>query len=154
MKLATLCYVIDNEKKQTLMLHRVKKENDMHKGKWNGLGGKLEKGETPEECVIREVKEESGLIIKNPRMHGFITFPFFDGTNDWYVFLFTANDYSGKLIDSREGNLEWIPNKKVISLDLWGGDKIFLKWLYEEKFFSAKFVYKDGKLISHSVNFY
>ncbi len=154
MKLATLCYVIDNEKKQTLMLHRVKKENDMHKGKWNGLGGKLEKGETPEECVIREVKEESGLIIKKPRMHGFITFPLFDGTNDWYVFLFTASNYSGKLIDSREGNLQWVPNKKVSTLDLWEGDKIFLKWLYEEKFFSAKFVYKDGKLISHSVNFY
>ena len=154
MKLATLCYVIDRKKKQTLMLHRVKKENDMHEGKWNGLGGKLENGETPEECVIREVKEESGLTIKNPRMHGFITFPLFDGTNDWYVFLFTADNYSGKLIDSREGNLEWIPNKKVSSLNLWEGDKIFLDWLYQEKFFSAKFVYKKGKLISHSVNFY
>ncbi len=154
MKLATLCYVIDRKKKQTLMLHRVKKENDMHEGKWNGLGGKLENGETPEECVIREVKEESGLTIKNPRMHGFITFPLFDGTNDWYVFLFTAENYSGKLIDSREGNLEWIPNKKVSSLNLWEGDKIFLDWLYQEKFFSAKFVYKKGKLISHSVNFY
>lgn len=154
MKLATLCYVINNEKKQTLMLHRVKKENDMHEGKWNGLGGKLEKGETPEECVIREVKEESGLIIKSPRMHGFITFPLFDRTNDWYVFLFTADNFSGKLIDSREGNLEWIPNKKVSSLNLWEGDKIFLDWLYQGKFFSAKFVYKEGKLISHSVNFY
>ena len=154
MKLATLCYVIDNEKKQTLMLHRVKKENDMHEGKWNGLGGKLEKGETPEECVIREVKEESGLTIKKPHMHGFITFPLFDGTNDWYVFLFTADNYSGKLIDSHEGNLEWIPNKKVRSLNLWEGDKIFLEWLYEKKFFSAKFVYQKGKLISHSVNFY
>ena len=71
MKLATLCYVIDKKHNKTLMLHRVKKENDFHEGKWNGLGGKLEEGETPEECVIREVKEESGLIISQPRMRGF-----------------------------------------------------------------------------------
>ena len=74
---------------QTLMLHRVKKENDMHEGKWNGLGGKLEAGETPEECVIREVKEESGLNIFNPKLHGFIAFPAFDEIQDWFVFIFS-----------------------------------------------------------------
>ncbi|MAI88720.1 MAG: DNA mismatch repair protein MutT, partial [Candidatus Marinimicrobia bacterium] len=75
MKIGTLCYITDSEK--TLMLHRVKKENDMHEGKWNGLGGKLEAGESPEECVIREVYEESGLTIKNPKLKGIITFPKF-----------------------------------------------------------------------------
>ncbi|HUX61939.1 MAG TPA: 8-oxo-dGTP diphosphatase [Ignavibacteriaceae bacterium] len=154
MKLATLCYVIDRMKKSTLMLHRVKKENDVHEGKWNGLGGKLEIGETPEDCVIREVKEESGLTITNPKLHGFITFPLFDGVDDWYVFVFTAENFSGELIDSAEGILEWIPNEGVTSLNLWDGDAIFLNWLKEDKFFSAKFVYEKGKLKSHLVSFY
>ncbi len=154
MKLATLCYVIDRMKNSTLMLHRVKKENDVHEGKWNGLGGKLEIGETPEDCVIREVKEESGLTIINPKLHGFITFPLFDGVDDWYVFVFTAENFSGELIDSAEGILEWIPNEGVTSLNLWDGDAIFLNWLKEDKFFSAKFVYEKGKLKSHLVSFY
>lgn len=154
MKLATLCYVIDKKKKKTLMIHRVKKENDYHKGKWNGLGGKFNEGESPEECVIREVKEESGLSIKDPCLHGFITFPEFDGVHDWYVFIFTAHIYTGKLIDSNEGDLEWIPNESLSSLNLWDGDKIFIDWLFQEKFFSAKFVYKDGKFKDYSVSFY
>ncbi|QQS36057.1 MAG: 8-oxo-dGTP diphosphatase [Ignavibacteriales bacterium] len=154
MKLATLCYVIDKKQNKTLMIHRVKKENDYHEGKWNGLGGKLEKTESPEDCVIREVKEESGLTIESPRMHGFITFPLFDGKHDWYVFIFTAENYSGELIDSSEGNLEWIPNDKVTSLNLWDGDKIFLEWLYQEKFFSAKFNYENGNYKNHIVSFY
>lgn len=152
MQLATLCYIIDNDK--TLMLHRIKKKNDVHEGKWNGLGGKFEHGESPEECVIREVKEESGLLIKNPKLHGFITFPMFDGKKDWYVFLFTAHEFEGNLIDSHEGRLEWIPNKKLLDLNLWEGDRIFLPWLFQDKFFSAKFVYENGKLKSHKVIFY
>lgn len=154
MKLATLCYVIDKDHKKTLMLHRIKKENDYHEGKWNGLGGKLEETETPEECVIREVKEESGLTISSPRLHGFITFPLFDGKDDWYVFIFTADKFEGQLIDSSEGRLEWIPNNKVTQLNLWDGDAIFLKWLNQEKFFSAKFNYENGKYIDHQVFFY
>ena len=154
MKLATLCYVIDKDHKKTLMLHRIKKENDYHEGKWNGLGGKLEETETPEECVIREVKEESGLTISSPRLHGFITFPLFDGKDDWYVFIFTADKFEGQLIDSSEGRLEWIPNNKVTQLNLWDGDAIFLKWLNQEKFFSANFNYENGKYIDHQVFFY
>ena len=92
MKIGTLCYIKKNNK--TLMLHRVKKENDMHKNKWNGLGGKLIPGESPEECVIREIKEESGLNIKTPSLKGIITFPKFDNIEDWLVFVFTANQYS------------------------------------------------------------
>ena len=152
MQLATLCYVMDQNK--TLMLFRNKKKNDVHEGKWNGLGGKFEQGESPEECVIREVKEESGLLIKNPKLRGFITFPMFDGKKDWYVFLFTAPEFEGKLIDSHEGSLGWIPNENLLDLNLWDGDRIFIPWLFEDKFFSAKFVYENGKFIRHSVEFY
>jgi 8-oxo-dGTP diphosphatase len=153
-KLATLCYIMDRDKKVTLMLHRITKENDFHKGKWNGLGGKFDQSETPEECVIREIFEESGLIISSPRLHGIITFPLFDGKDDWYVFLFTADKFKGELINSNEGHLEWIPNDRVLSLNLWEGDKIFLPWLLNEKLFSAKFVYENKKLIDYSVIFY
>ena len=154
MKLATLCYVQDKKTNSTLMIHRVKKENDYHHGKWNGLGGKFEFGESPEECALREVKEESGLNAKSITMKGFITFPIFDGIEDWHVFLFVINDYDGELIDSNEGNLEWIPNEKLTEINLWDGDKIFIPWLFEDKFFSAKFVYIDGRYISHTVHFY
>lgn len=152
MQLATLCYLMKDNK--TLMLFRNKKPNDVHEGKWNGLGGKFEKGETPEECVIREVKEESGLLIKNPKLHGIITFPMFDGKKDWYVFMFTVKDFEGELIDSNEGKLEWIENEKLLDLNLWEGDKIFIPWLFQEKYFSAKFIYENKKLISHNVSFY
>ena len=152
MQLATLCYIKKNN--QTLMLHRVKKENDRHKGKWNGLGGKFEAGETPEECVIREVKEESGLDIINPKLHGFISFPAFDEIQDWFVFLFSSSDFSGEIIDSDEGNLHWVDDENLTSLNLWEGDKIFMDWLKRDDFFSAKFIYKNKKLVSHSVNFY
>jgi 8-oxo-dGTP diphosphatase len=140
---------------KTLMLHRVKKENDMHEGKWNGLGGKLEPGESPEECVVREVEEESGLIIRDPMMKGIITFPAFDGVDDWYVFLFTATQFEGTLMESSpEGNLEWIKSEKVYELELWEGDKIFLNWMEDDRFFSAKFVYEEENLVAHDVIFY
>jgi 8-oxo-dGTP diphosphatase len=154
MKLATLCYVIDKKTQSTLMIHRVKKKNDYHEGKWNGLGGKFEQGESPEECAIREIEEESGLKVKSVEMKGFISFPMFDGKDDWYVFLFTADDFEGALIDSPEGNLEWIANKNLTKINLWDGDKIFIPWLYQDKFFSAKFNYENGKYISHKVFFY
>ena len=126
MKLATLCYVTDKKTNSTLMLHRVKKENDYHEGKWNGLGGKFELGESP----------------------------LFDGKDDWYVFLFTSDDFTGELIDSPEGNLAWIKNEKLTELNLWDGDKIFIPWLFKDGFFSAKFNYKNGKYVNHDVSFY
>jgi 8-oxo-dGTP diphosphatase len=152
MKLGTLCYIKKNNK--TLMLHRIKKDKDMHKNKWNGLGGKFEPGESPNECVIREVMEESGLIITNPKLKGIITFPAFDGIDDWYVFVFIANEFSGELIDSNEGKLEWINDDKLLDLNLWEGDKVFLKWLDKDEFFSAKFIYDKGRLIDYKVVFY
>ncbi len=152
MKLATLCYV--KKGSTTLMIHRVKKKNDFHEGKWNGLGGKFELGESPEDCVIREIKEEAGLEIIDPKMHGFITFPMFDGKDDWYVFLFTADKFTGELIDSSEGKLAWIEDEKLLDLNLWDGDRIFIPWLFGNKFFSAKFNYFNGKFIDYSVNFH
>jgi 8-oxo-dGTP diphosphatase len=154
MKLATLCYVIDKKSDSTLMIYRNKKKNDYHEGKWNGLGGKFEPGESPEECAIREIEEESGLKVKSVIMKGFITFPLFDGIEDWYVFVFTASDFSGELIDSPEGQLKWIPNGNLTEINLWDGDKIFIPWLFKDKFFSAKFNYKDGKFVDHVVCFY
>lgn len=152
MKLATLCYVMHDNK--TLMLYRNKKENDYHQGKWNGLGGKFEQGETPEECAVREIREESGLIVKDPNLKGIITFPMFDGKDDWYVFIFTFSGYEGELIDSNEGDLSWIDDDKLTDLNLWEGDSKFIPWLYQDKFFSAKFVYEDGRYIDHKVNFH
>ncbi len=154
MKLATLCYVKDEKQGRTLMMHRIKKENDMHEGKWNGLGGKFEPGETPEECVIREVLEESGLHITNPRLEGFITFPAFDNIEDWYVFVFTATEFTGDLIESHEGELHWISDDKLYDLHLWEGDTIFMRWLGSGKIFSAKFEYDKGEFAGHSVVFY
>ena len=152
MKLATLCYIQKDGK--TLMLYRNKKENDYHEGKWNGLGGKFEPGESPEECAVREIEEESGLIVKNIKMKGFITFPMFDGKEDWYVFAFVIDEFEGELIDSPEGQLEWIPNDKLKELNLWDGDQIFIPWLFQEEFFSAKFNYGNGKFLDYTVEFY
>ena len=152
MKLATLLYVMKDDK--TLMLYRNKRKKDYHEGKWNGLGGKFELGESPEECAIRELEEESGLIAKNLIFKGHLTFPMFDGVDDWYVFVFIVDKFEGELIDSEEGELRWIPNKELKDLNLWEGDQIFIDWLFDNKFFSAKFIYDKGKFIDYEVVFY
>jgi len=136
------------------MVHRVRKANDMHQGKWNGLGGKLDPGETPEECVLREIYEESGLKVRNPRLKGLLTFPYFANDEDWYAFIFVCEDFEGELIESPEGDLQWIPDRDLPSLNLWEGDRIFLPWLDRPGFFSGKFVYQEGRLVSHEVVFY
>jgi 8-oxo-dGTP diphosphatase len=151
MILATLCYL--KQDGCTLMLHRIKKPNDIHEGKWNGLGGKFEAGETPEECVRREVQEESGLVIQNPHLHGLLMFPKFKG-QDWYVFVFTATEFSGELIDSPEGNLEWIPDEQIPDLHLWDSDHIFMPWIRAGKFFSAKFEYVEEEMRGYDVVFH
>lgn len=151
MILATLCYV--KRDGCTLMVHRNKKVNDIHEGKWNGLGGKLEAGETPEECAIREVLEESGLSIHNLKLCGLLMFPKFKG-NDWYVFVFTATEFSGELIDSPEGRLEWIPDAGILDLNLWESDHFFMPWIREGKFFSAKFEYDGDNMCEYNVVFH
>jgi len=152
LKLATLVYV--KRPGQTLMLHRVKRPQDMHRGKWNGLGGKLEAGETPEACAVREVYEESGLAIRAPELRGFLTFPAFRPEEDWYCFVFVAHHFTGELIDSAEGVLAWIDDDRLLELPLWPGDRIFLPWLDQPRFFSGKFVYIDGALTEHDVVFH
>jgi 8-oxo-dGTP diphosphatase len=151
MILATLCYL--KRAGQTLMLYRNKKSNDIHEGKWNGLGGKFEAGESPEMCIRREVREETGLFIHDPRLHGLLIFINFKG-NDWYVFVFSATDFEGNLIDSPEGRLEWIDNDKLLDLPLWPSDAIFLPWLEKDKFFSARFLYAGDSMLEYEVSFH
>ena len=153
MRLSTLCYL--QKDKQTLMLHRVKKKNDIHQDKWNGVGGKMEIGEMPEECACREIKEETGLQNGLLSFRGVITFPHFADGDDWYVFIFIGTDFKGQLINSLEGNLKWIDNENLLKLNLWEGDKVFLPWILDKKpFFSAKFCYEGKKFIDYEVIFY
>ena len=152
MILATLCYIKNNGK--TLMVHRNKKPNDIHEGKWNGLGGKVEAGETPEMCIRREVQEEAGLVIHKPHLHGLLLFTNFKG-DDWYVFVFTANEFDGELSESSpEGKLEWVDDARLTSLNLWESDHIFLPWLEDVKFFSARFDYTSGSMGEYEVVFH
>lgn len=146
----TLCY-IENEGKY-LMLHRVKKVNDLNQDKWIGIGGKFEDKESPEECMKREALEETGLTLIDPEYRGLLTFV----SDKWpteYIHLFYSDKFSGELINCDEGNLEWVPIEDVYSLPLWQGDKIFLK-LIEEKipFFSLKLQYEGEVLINATLN--
>lgn len=150
--MATLCYIRHDGK--TLMLHRNKKKDDLHRDNWNGLGGKFLPGETPEECLFREIKEESGLIIRSPQLNGFLTFPSFSKGEDWYVFVFVAREFEGTLIESHEGQLEWIPDDVLLHLNLWEGDRFFLPLLEQGIFFSGKFYYQNGKLLQHQLMLY
>ncbi|MFZ5801576.1 MAG: NUDIX hydrolase [Candidatus Omnitrophota bacterium] len=150
--LSTLCYIRRHGK--TLMLFRGKRRGDVHRGKWNGLGGKFRRGETPEACVMREVFEESGLRIKAPKLRGVMTFPSFQAGQDWIVFLFTTGRFSGRMRPCPEGELAWVPDRRLFRLPLWEGDRYFLAWIRKPVFFSAKFVYRRGKLKSHQVAFY
>lgn len=153
MKLAVLCYV--EHEGRVLMLHRNKRQTDYHLGKWNGLGGKFLAGESPEACLVREVREESGLELSEFKLRGIITFPLFDGHEDWYTFIYTARTDRFEVIDPDEGTLEWVPRDQVFHLNLWEGDRIFLDWVFNRTtFFSAVFRYQEGKFQSHEVVFY
>ena len=149
MKLATLAYIKNDG--YTLMLHKAK---GYQEGKWNGLGGKFEAGESPEDCMKREVLEESGLNVQEAILKGFITFPDFDGQDDWYCFVFVVTKFSGELKASNEGQLHWIADDQVANLNLWPGDRIFLPWINQDRFFSAKFNYENGEFKDHQVIFY
>ena len=153
MKLATLCYIKKDGK--TLMLHRTKKENDIHEGKWVGVGGKIEKGEAPEECAVREVFEETGLKAEELKLRGLLTFPDFNNSEDWYGYLYVVEKFSGEIIESPEGDLKWVEDSKLFELDMWEGDELFMRWMLEDRMFSAKFVYDENeKMKDYSVTFY
>ena len=149
MKLTTLCY-IENDHGEYLMLHRTKKQNDLNAGKWIGVGGKFEADETPEECLLREVYEETGLTLTRYRFRGIVTFL----SNEWegeYMHLFTADKYEGTLCDCNEGELAWVPKNDVLKLNLWEGDHIFLRELLKnDRFFSLKLSYTGDMLTDSS----
>jgi 8-oxo-dGTP diphosphatase len=145
MKLTSLCYIQRGD--QYLMLHRTVKENDCNHDKWIGVGGKFEPGESPHECVCREALEETGLTLVSPRLRGVITFL----SDEWegeYMFLFTCDHFAGEVGACDEGVLEWIDKKALYDLQLWEGDKIFLRLLEEDyPFFSLKLRYQGDSLV-------
>ena len=145
-KLSTLCYIEQDGK--YLMLHRTVKENDINKDKWIGIGGKFERGESPEDCILRETKEETGLTLTSYRLRGVLTFMYNDDDAEMeYIFLYTADGFTGELADCNEGTLEWVPKTEIDSLNLWEGDRIFHRLLDEEApFFSLKLRYQDDLL--------
>ena len=144
MLLTTLCYIEKGD--QYLMLHRVKKEHDINKDKWIGVGGKFEDKESPEDCLFREVREETGLTLTSWKFRGIITFVT-DRYETEFMHLYTADDWEGEMIECNEGNLEWLDKKKVFNLKVWEGDKIFFRLLKEERpYFSLKLVYEGDAL--------
>ncbi|MDD3164743.1 MAG: 8-oxo-dGTP diphosphatase [Oscillospiraceae bacterium] len=150
MQLTTLCYL--ERDGQYLMLHRISKENDPNKDKWIGVGGKFEEDESPEECVLRETKEETGLDLIAPRYRGVVTFVCPPWPSE-QMHLFTADRFTGEMTACTEGVLEWVKKDRVRALPLWEGDKLFLDLLAADApFFSLKLVYADGVLARAVLN--
>ncbi len=150
MKNTTLCYIEKDD--EYLMLHRTKKQNDLNCGKWIGVGGKFEENECPEECLKREVFEETGLILESYRLCGIVTFI----SSEWegeYMYLFTADKFKGELTDCNEGTLKWVKKSEIENLNLWEGDRIFLRLLAENApFFLLKLEYIGDELIKAMLN--
>ncbi|MBQ2739861.1 MAG: 8-oxo-dGTP diphosphatase [Oscillibacter sp.] len=147
---STLCYLERGD--EYLMLHRVKKKNDANQDKWIGVGGKFEEGESPEECILRETREETGLTLTEYRYRGLVTFV----SDRWpteYMHLFTASGWEGTPIPCAEGELAWIKKTELLDLPLWEGDKIFLRLLdTDEPFFSLKLRYEGERLVFAALN--
>lgn len=151
MRNTSLCYI--ERDGRYLMLHRVKKELDENRDKWIGVGGKFEEGESPEDCALREVREETGLTLLSWRYRGIVTFV----SDEWgteYMHLFTSEDFSGTLRDDcAEGTLEWIEKPRLLSLPIWEGDKIFLRLFdTDAPFFSLKLRYIGDRLVEAVLN--
>ena len=150
MRETTLCYIERGD--QYLMLHRTKKENDANHDKWLGIGGGIEASETPEECLLREAMEETGLTLTSYRYRGVIDF-FSDKWEDEVMHLFTCDGFEGKIGSCDEGDLEWIKKETLLSLPMWEGDKIFLNLLKtDEPFFRLKLQYEGEKLVHAALN--
>ena len=152
MKMTTLCYIENND--CYLMLHRTKKKKDVNKDKWIGVGGHAEGNETPQECLLREVKEETGLLLTSYKFRGLITF-ISDEYEAEMMCLFTSDGYTGELITCDEGELEWVKKSDVPQLPTWEGDAQFLKLLLEDekRFFAMKLRYEGERLVEKSVEF-
>lgn len=149
--LTTLCYIEQDGK--YLMMHRIKKDHDVNEGKWIGVGGHFEAGESPEECLVREVKEETGLTLTEWSFRGIVTFTSDEYPTE-YMCLYTAKGFEGELKeDCQEGILRWVPKEEVLNLRLWEGDKVFLKLLTEDvPFFSLKLSYVQDRLTECVLN--
>jgi len=144
MKLTTLCYLEKDD--QYLMLHRISKKNDVNKDKWIGIGGKFEFGESPEDCLLREAKEETGYTLTNYKLRGIVTFLFNDEEAE-YMFLYTADGFEGEQTLCSEGTLEWVKKSEIEKLNLWVGDKVFFQLMDEgSPFFSLKLHYRGDNL--------
>ena len=155
-ELTTLCYIEKDNK--YLMLHRVKKEHDINKDKYIGVGGHFEYGESPDDCLKREVMEETGLTLLSYKPRGIVTFIYGDENTPEdrvveYMHLYTADETSGELIECSEGELVWIDKSEVYNLPVWEGDKIFFRLLEErEDYFSLKLIYNEaGELIESEI---
>lgn len=149
-KNTTLCYLLQGD--EVLLLHRIKKKNDLNHDKWIGIGGKFEENESPEDCMLREAREETGLTLTSWRYRGIVTF-LSDRWETEYMHLFTADGYSGTLRQCDEGDLAWIKKSELLKLKLWEGDKIFLRLLdSDEPFFSLKLKYEGDTLVLAVLN--
>ena len=150
MRNTTLCYIIKDD--SCLMLHRTKKKNDQSHDKWLGIGGKFEDRESPEDCALREIKEETGLIVIGYKYRGIVTFV----SDEWeteYMHLFTVTEFEGDIIECDEGDLEWIKKEDMLKLPMWEGDKIFLGLIASDApFFSLKLEYIGDRLMSAVLN--
>lgn len=152
MQAATLVYV--QQENKTLMLHRVKKQQDIHEWKWNGLWWKLEQGESPEDCVRREIQEEVGLEVLSMQFKGLLTAPLFDGQQDRIIYIYLVTEFTGEVQECSEWNTARIENDKIFDLNLWEWDRHFLPLLFEPWFFSCKASYVDKKLVSIHIDRY
>ena len=153
MKMTTLCYI--EQEGKYLMLHRVKKHHDINAGKWIGVGGHVENGETPEECLLREVKEETGLVLTAYRLRGLVTF-LSDACEPELMCVFTADAFDGEMIECDEGELAWVEKSDVLALPTWEGDRVFLERLLsgDDRFFSIKLRYEGDKLVEKKITDY
>lgn len=152
MKNTTLCYIEQDNK--YLMLHRIKKENDLNKDKWVGVGGKFEENETPDECILRETYEETGLTLLKYRLRGIITF-ISDKWEGEYMYLYTATEFEGDICECSEGNLKWVDKAEVPNLPIWEGDKLFFEELNKDRgFFTMKLRYEGETLVESNINLY
>ena len=150
MKNTTLCYITRGN--DVLLLHRTKKEQDINKDKWIGIGGKFEENESPDECLLREAKEETGLTLTNYRLRGIVTF-LSDQAEGEYMYLFTADGFAGELIDCDEGELRWVSREFMNQLPTWEGDRIFLDLLWQDApFFLLKLSYTGDTLVEAVLN--